>query len=224
MESRSDARFASQGGEAFPVLGEVYTLWTASLGLEPEPFQAVQTWPGFRSAGLIFFAAALSKALADAGIMMINRVTRAQFLLGLLGGTVVLALAAVSWATCIWLACRWLVGLELAYRDLLGLVLVSYAPLVFGFLVIVPHLGLLWDGVLKLWMLLITLAGLHQQYGVPVAQAVVASGLGWLLFHLLGELFGSKVEKVRLRLLGRHRWVRPKEAALALLERELESQ
>jgi hypothetical protein len=106
----------------------------------------------------------------------------------------------------------------------LGLVLVSYAPLVFGFLIIIPHVGLLWDGVLRVWMLLIAIAGLHQHYGIPLLHAIAASGMGWLFFLLLGELFGSKIERLRLRLLGRHEWVRPKDAAVALLERKISGQ
>ena len=203
------------------MVGEVYELWTQSLKFESAPFREVQTYQGFLHSLLIFYCAALSRGLADAGIMMINRATKAQFLRGLLGGILALAVAALTWSGCIWLACLWPIGVVLPFRDVLGLVLVSYAPLVFGFLAIVPHAGLFWDGVLKVWMLLITIAGLNMEHGVDLLQAVAASGFGWLLFHLLGELFGSRVEKLRLRLLGRHEWVRPKDAVAALLDREM---
>jgi hypothetical protein len=203
------------------VVDEVYQLWTASLKLQAAPFREVQTYQGFLHSGLIFLLAAVSKGLSDAGIMMINRATKAQVVRGLLGMTLALACAALTWSACIWLGCRGAAGLRLPFRDILGLVLVSYAPLVFGFLAIVPHAGLFWEGVLKVWMLLITVAGMNLQYGIPLIHAVIASGTGWLLFHLLGQLFGSRVEKLRLRLLGRHQWVRPKDAAVALLEREM---
>lgn len=201
-------------------VGDVYELWSASLRLHSSPFQLVESSQGFRASLVIFVTAALSRGLSDAGIMMINRVSRLQFVRGLLGGALALAVAAVVWAGCIWAACVWPLGLWLPYRDVLGLVLLSYAPLVFGVFTIVPHLGLFWDALLKVWMLLITVTALHLRYGVPWLHAVAASGVGWLLFHLLGELFGSRVEKLRLRLLGRHGWVRPKEAVLALLERQ----
>ena len=206
------------------MVGDVYELWTESLKFQSAPFREVQTYDGFLHSGLIFLCAALSRGLADAGIMVINRATKAQFLRGLLGGILALAVAAFTWSGCIWLACLWPIGLVLPFRDILGLVLVSYAPLVFGFLAIVPHAGLFWDGVLKVWMLLITIAGLNLHYRVPLLQAVAVSGCGWLLFHLLGELFGSRVEKLRLRLLGRHEWVRPKDAADALLKKRMAGQ
>lgn len=206
------------------MVSEVYQLWTASLKLEGVPFGEVQTYQGFLYSGVIFLCAAVSRGLADLGVMMINRATKAQFARGLVGGTLALAVAAGTWSGCIWLACLWPIGVVLPYRHVLGLVLLSYSPLVFGVLAIVPHAGLFWDGVLKVWMLLITIAGLNLQYGVPLFHAIAASGFGWLLFHLLGELFGSRVEKLRLRLLGRHEWVRPKDAAVALLERKMAGQ
>ena len=206
------------------MVSEVYQLWMASLKLQAAPFAQVQTYDGFACSGVIFGGAAISRGLSDAGVMMINRATKAQFVRGLLGGTLALAAAAGVWSACIWLACLWPIGVALPYRHVLGLVLLSYSPLVFGALAIVPHAGLFWDGVLKVWMLLITIAGLNLQYGVPLLHAVAASGIGWLLFHLLSELFGSRIEKLRLRLLGRDEWVRPKDAAMALLEKKMAGQ
>lgn len=203
---------------------DVYELWLAGLKFQATPFRYVQTTQGFVNSVVVFVFAALSRGLSDAGIMMINRVTKAQFVRGILGGTLALGVAAFTWAGCMWLACRWPLGVNLVFRDVLGLVLLSYAPLVFGVFTIVPHAGLFLDGVLKVWMLLLTIAGLNMQHGIPLLHAVAASGIGWLLFHLLGELFGSKVEKLRLSLLGRHGWVRPQEAALALLEKKMTGQ
>ncbi len=203
------------------MVGEVYDLWTASLKFDRESFASVQTLLGFRYSVTIFFLAAVSKGLGEAGIMMINRANKRQFARGLLGNAVTLSVSALVWSSCIWLSCQWPIGLNLNFRDVLGLVLVSYAPLVFSFLAIIPHVGLLWDGVLKFWMLLITIAGLNLAFAVPVWQAIACSGVGWLFFHLLTELFGTRVERLRLRLLGRHRWVRPKDAAVALLDQAM---
>ncbi len=201
---------------------DVYQLWLASLKLQPTPFAQVRSSVGFADSALIFVCAAMSRGLSDAGIMMINRVNGRQFVRGLLGNTLALAVAALIWAACIWLAFRWPIRNAVPYRDVLGLVLVSYAPMVFGVFSIVPHAGLFWDGLLRVWMLVITIAGLNLYHQVPLLQAVAASGVGWLFFHLLGELFGSRVEKLRLRLLGRDHWVRPSDAVQQLLARKME--
>lgn len=207
--------------ELFAVFEDVYDLWVSSLKLQSDSFARVRTGEGFWDSGLIFVLAAFSRGLSDAGILMINRASGSQFLRGLVGNSLALGMAALLWAGCIWLAFLWPIGLVVPYRDVLGLVLVSYAPMVFGVFSIVPHAGLLWDGLLRVWMLLITIAGLNLHHRVPLLQAVAASGVGWLFFHLLGELFGSRVEKLRLRLLGRDHWVRPSDAVHQLLARKM---
>lgn len=202
-------------------MNQVYSLWNESLRLQGSSVLSLESSPGLTGALIIFFLAAVSKGLSDAGVMIINRVTRFEFLRGLLGGSVMLGLAALTWAGCIWLALRGAMRFEVGFQPLLVLVLTSYAPLVFGVFVIIPHAGLLWSLILRIWMLLITVAGLHQHFQVPVLWAVAASGVGWLLFQLVGELFRSWLERLRLALLGRQRWVRPKDAAVALLEKRM---
>ena len=75
--------------------------------------------------------------------------------------------------------------------------------------------------LLTIWGLLITITGLHQEFGLTIGQALACSAVGWVLFYVLNSAFGGAAERVRLRLLGRDSWVNPKEAAVALLEREL---
>ena len=200
---------------------DVYQVWSDSLRLRESSFSVLDSSGGLTLAVVIFVLAAFSKGLSDAGVMMINRVTKGQFVRGLLGGTVMLGIAALTWAGCIWIALRAAMGFEIAFERLLILVFLSYAPLVFGVFVIIPHAGLLWSLILRIWMILITIAGLHQHFQVPLLYAVAASGVGWLLFQLFGELFRSKLERLRLALLGRERWISPKEAAVALLERKM---
>ncbi len=152
---------------------------------------------------------------------MINRAGKTQYVRSLLGSAAALTFSALVWAGCVWLALTFLFRHQSDYLDVQALILVSYTPLVFSFITIVPHLGLLWNGLLKIWMLLITIAGLNSQFELTVMQAIICASLGWLLFYLLTALFGSRAEQIRVRLLGRQDWLRPKEAAVALLEREM---
>ena len=203
-------------------MGEgIYQVWLGSLSLQEHSFRALDTPDGMTWALLIFVLASVSKGLSDAGVMMINRVTKTQFVRGLFGGPVLLAVVALTWAGCIWLALRGALGVEVAFERLLSLVFLSYAPLVLGVFAIIPHAGLLWSLILRVWMLLITVAGLHQHFQVPLLYSVAASGVGWLLFQLITEVFRGKYERLRFALLGRERWVRPKEAAEQLLQRRM---
>ena len=165
--------------------------------------------------------AAFSTGIGEAGILFINRASKLQFVRGLVGSALVLASAALIWSSCIWVSSRVALGWALHFRHILGLVLVSYTPFVFAFLVIIPHLGLLFHRVFLIWGLLITIAGLNIQFGLTLWQGIACSGFGWLIFYLLTYIFGVPAEKIRLSLLGRKNWVKPKAAAVALLEREM---
>lgn len=169
----------------------------------------------------LFALAVLSKSLGEAGILYINRATKGQYLRGLLGSLAVLFFTALVWTSCIWLSCRYALGITPEYQQVFAIVLVSYVPLTFSFLDIIPHVGLVVFKLLTIWGLLITITGLHQEFGLTIGQALACSAVGWVLFYVLNSAFGGAAERVRLRLLGRDSWVNPKEAAVALLEREL---
>lgn len=181
----------------------------------------MHTQAGLEATIALFTLAVVSRSLGEAGTLFINRATKGQYVRGLLGSLAALAFAALVWSGCIWASCRYALGLELSYRSVLLIVVVSYTPLVFSFLDIIPHIGLFTFKVFTVWGLLITVAGLHYQFGLPPLTGLLSSGIGWLLFYLLNSVFGSAAKKVKLRLLGRDSWVNPKEAAVALLERKM---
>lgn len=204
--------------EVYPM---VWTLLQASLRLQPSTFEMTQSQTGLRAILTIFALAVLSKSLGEVGILYINRATRMQYVRGLLGSLVALGFAALIWSTCIWVSCVYLLRMDVPFLSILAIVAVSYAPLVFSFLGIIPHVGLLCFKILSVWGLLITVAGLHYEFGLSLLQGLACSGIGWVLFYALNSIFGGAAEKIRLRLLGRDSWVNPKEAAVALLEGEM---
>lgn len=200
------------------------SLLVDGLLLRESSFKYVQTEEGLQAVLILFVLGAFSKGLGEAGILFINRVSRAQFIRSILGSTFVLAFAAVVWAGCIWLACRYGLRLETDPFQIQRLVLVSYIPMLFGFLVIIPHAGLLWQRLILIWSLLVVVTGLHYQFGLTLLQGLACSGGGWLIYYVLTYLFGGKVERIKIRLLGREGWVKPKEAAVALLSKEIRRQ
>lgn len=202
-------------------LGDTWILIKSSLQFQPQTFELVRSAEGLKALAILFGLAVVSKSLGEVGILYINRATRLQYLRGLLGSLAALAFAALVWAGCIWASCRFALGMQVEYQTILAIVAVSYTPLVFSFLDIIPHLGLLLFKVWTVWGLLITVAGLHYRYELSPLTGLACSGVGWVLFYSLNTVFGGTAEKIKLRLLGRDKWVNPKEAAVALLEREL---
>ena len=191
------------------------------MQLYEQPFRIVQTEQGFQHCLILFTLAVISKSLGEAGILFINRATKMQYIRGLLGSLTALGFAAVIWSACIWCSCRYALGIEAEFKTVLAIVLISYDPLVFSFLDIIPHIGLLFFKIFTIWGLFMTVAGLHYLFDLTIFQGLASSGIGWILFYLLNSAFGGAAEKVRLRLLGRDKWVKPKEAAEALLERKM---
>jgi hypothetical protein len=204
------------------VWADLWNLFSSALRLEGSASSVVRTEAGFDHAVILFCLAVVSKSLGEAGILYINRATKAQYVRGLLGSLAVLGFAALVWSFCIWCSCRFALGLDVHYQTVFSIVLLSYTPLIFSFLDIIPHVGLACFKILTVWGLLVTVSGLHTQFGLTILQALGCSAIGWVLFYLLNSAFGGAAERVRLRLLGRDSWVKPKEAAEALLERELE--
>ncbi|MFA5506774.1 MAG: hypothetical protein WC314_19260 [Vulcanimicrobiota bacterium] len=202
-------------------MSETWQLINSGLQLKPEAFQKASTAEGLQYLLVLFALAVISKSLGEVGILYINRASRAQYLRGLVGSLAALAFSALVWSTCIWCSLRFALGMNPDYRVVVIIVGVSYSPLVFSFLDIIPHVGLFLFKIWSVWGLLITVAGLHYRFGLSPLQGLACSGVGWVLFYSLNSVFGGAAEKVRLRLLGRDKWVNPQEAAVALLEREM---
>lgn len=202
-------------------MGQTWILLKSSLQLKSQTFVMVQSEGSLRHLVVLFALAVVSKSLGEVGILYINRASRMQYFRGLLGSLAALGFAALVWSGCIWCSCWFALGMKLDYLSVLAIVAVSYTPLIFSFLDIIPHLGLLFFKLWSIWGLLITVAGLHYQFGLSPIQGLACSGVGWVIFYGLNSVFGGAAEKIRLRLLGRDQWVKPKEAAVALLEREL---
>ena len=203
------------------MISNMWALFSGTLQLHETTFDLVKTRSGFQACLALFALAVLSKSLGEAGILYINRATKGQYFRGLLGSLAVLFFTALVWTSCIWLSCRYALGITPDYHQVFAIVLVSYVPLIFSFLDIIPHVGLVVFKLLTIWGLLITITGLHREFGLTFGQSLACSAVGWVVFYVLNSAFGGAAEKVRLRLLGRDSWVNPKEAAVALLEREL---
>lgn len=198
-----------------------WELIKSGLELRPETFEQATAPGGLKHLALLLTIAVISKSLGEVGVLYINRATRLQYLRGVVGSLAALIFAALVWSGCIWLSCRFALGMNPDYAVVIAIVAVSYTPLIFSFLDIIPHLGLLLFKIWSIWGLLITVAGLHHLYGLSPLQGLACSGVGWVIFYSLNTFFGGAAEKVKLRLLGRDQWVNPKEAAVALLEKEL---
>ncbi len=74
-------------------------------------------------------------------------------------------------------------GLERPFSKVLIVAGLSYAPLLFGILVLLPYLGNFINFILRIWTLLALLTGVTTLYQYNLWQAIVSCIGGWLIIQ-----------------------------------------
>ncbi len=171
------------------IISALFRVIGGVLRLDPEVYRAVILHPqGTRFAVLILFLAGLSSTLGQSVVLFANRVKLRRFLFSLLMFAISVVISAFLWAVTIWLLVNWLTANDWLLLDVWTVVALSYAPLVFGFLILLPYLGRIIDDVLRVWVLLVMLTGGLAFYPDNVGGVVLAGMLGWVSLYLLSSL------------------------------------
>ena len=166
----------------FQVIGGV-------LRLDPEVYRVVIAHPyGTRFAVLILFLAGLSSTLGQSVVLFANRVKLRRFLFSLVMFAISVVVSAFLWAFTIWVLVEWFTDNSWLLIDVWTAVALSYAPLVFGFLILLPYLGRIIDDILRVWVLLAMLTSGLAFYPDNAGGVVLAGILGWVSLYLLSSL------------------------------------
>ncbi|HEY9644004.1 MAG TPA: hypothetical protein V6C57_26165 [Coleofasciculaceae cyanobacterium] len=172
-------------------LGEL--IWGA-LSLNSEAFNQIQTLSGGSQAALLVaFVAGLSQAIGQGIVLFINRVKPLRFILSVLIAAILFAFSYIFWAFSTWFASLILFRGELKLTVLMAIIRtlgLSYAPLIFSFLVAIPYLGVPISTVLSIWSFLCFLAGLKTALGLGLWQAFGCGVVGWVVFEGLQRTVG----------------------------------
>ncbi len=151
----------------------------------------------------VVFLAGLSEAVGQSVVLFINRVKRKRFVLSLLMSAAIFTFTFFFWALSVWSVGQLIFGGDASLRIVARAVGLGYAPMLFGFLVIVPHFGNpIWI-LLQLWSLLAVLVGVEIAFDFARWQALLTSILGWLVWQLLQSTIGRPLVFLARRL--RHR-------------------
>jgi hypothetical protein len=172
-------------------LGEVWrTLWLA-VGLNPAAFDVVEQ--SARPAAVVIAVAAIAgtvRLLGECAVLFINQVSRRRFILTLAVEVVLYVVRLMIWGAVTWACAALLFKTERPFDSALAAVLLGSAPFIFGFLILVPHLGILFNQILRLWSFLATIALVSAVYDFGLFPSVVCAGLGWVAVNLLDEVTG----------------------------------
>jgi hypothetical protein len=140
------------------------------------------------------FAAGVSLGLGTQALaLFVNNRSRRNFWLNLLLSGVVYVAAWLLWAGSIWALGRLLFQTEPSLEQMVRLVALAITPYYFGFLALVPYLGI---GVQRL-LTTLTLIGVVAAVAVAAQtqlwRALVATAGGWLVLLLVQRLLNRPV-------------------------------
>jgi hypothetical protein len=189
---------------------EAIQLFLATIGrtmrLEPGVFQDMQlSEAGLRIALFTILFAGLSSQLGHSVILIANRVKPPRFAMSIGVGSAFYLLNVSVWSLSIWLLGR-LFFKDVSYWEVLNVVGLAQAPHLFGFLVLLPFLGVPLGWLLSLYSLLAMLVGIEVVFEVPFYLALGVGGLGWTVLQVFQRTIGQPIttlaHRVRTRVAG----------------------
>jgi hypothetical protein len=179
----------------------LWSLWQAiqlGLNLDPETVQLAATIPNASWIALgVVMTAGISILLGQSVILFANQVSPRRFVLSLISNGVLVVVGWIFWSVIVWLIGNWLFTQEPEFTLVLRLIGLSYAPLVFGFLVLMPYLGPFVNRVLYAWSFVIALRSIMFTFSVTFWQALLCVGIGWLMLMLLTATVGRPLVAIR---------------------------
>jgi hypothetical protein len=176
-------------------------LWgaiTHALRLDPGVFAFVEQYPqsAWLVAGIVFLAGA-STLLGQSAVLFINRVRKSRFVISLITNGIVFVISYFVWGLTVWVIGRILFELNPPWGQFVRMVGLSTAPLVFGFLVLIPWMGPFVGKVLNVWSMLILIAIVEYQFKIGFWGAVTCVVLGWLVSLAFTNTLGKPIVALR---------------------------
>jgi hypothetical protein len=178
--------------DTYSLIGFLESAWQIAAGvlrLNPQAYEVLLALPnGLWLALFILLLASLSYAVGHIVVLFANRIDRRHLLPGLAGASLALVFSAFFWAGSIGLAADIFFETQQSMEQVFLVVAISFAPLLFGFLILAPYLGNIIFYGLRIWVFLAVIAGTMVTFQFSFWQALICSALGWIVMELLTRL------------------------------------
>ncbi len=165
------------------------TLWEIIKGVltfDVDAYIAVLSQDGGgRIALAVLFLGTFSLSIGQSVVLFANRVRRRRFILSLLLSATLLVIGVFIWTTAVWLLADIVFDAQQSFSNVFIVVALSYAPMIYGFLVLLPYLGNIVYVVLRVWILLVLLMAVQALFGFGLFAAILCSFLGWVILELI---------------------------------------
>lgn len=173
------------------------TLWQTiqeAMRLNESIFIDIQRVPGgIVVALLVVLLAGFSESLGQSIILFINRVSPLRFMLALLLTAANHVLGYLLWTVIIWLVGAYAFGRSAPLIVLASAVGLAYAPQLLAFFELTPFFGNSFSILLSLWSMIAIVIAVRAGLELETWQAIVVSGVGWLLLQLWRRTIGRPV-------------------------------
>jgi len=150
-------------------------------------------WIGF----FILFMSILSLTIGNSLVLFANRVNHAQFIRSILAFTFLFILSIFLWTLSIQFLAYFFFGKHKPTVEVLLLVAASFMPFIFGFLILLPHLGYYLYALLRIWVMVNLVVNVMIAYQFNIFQALIVSLLGWILMEFISSLSFLRLDDIK---------------------------
>lgn len=179
----------------------LWSVWRAiqlGMSFDPDVVRIVETHPNAIGIALgVVMVAGISLLLGQSVILFLNQVSPGRFAVSLISNGVLLVVGWIFWSLVVWVIGNEIFDQDVHFGTMLALIGLSYAPLVFGFLILMPYLGPFVQRVLYAWSFIVALRSVEYLFGVGFFRALICVGIGWLLLMLLTSTIGRPLVALR---------------------------
>ena len=178
-------------------LDRFWTLVSGVLVLNKETFASINSLPlGLIASILVVLLAGLSQTLGQSVMLFINRVKPLRFVLSVAIAAVLFVFNYNFWVFSTWLVAGWFFDVSLPLVEVIKTLGFSYAPLLFGFLIVIPYFGMPILIVLSVWTLMAIATGLGTISALGIWDAFQCCLGGWLVLQLSQRIIGKAIANI----------------------------
>ncbi|MGK7948687.1 MAG: hypothetical protein AB4368_07740 [Xenococcaceae cyanobacterium] len=178
-------------------LDRFWTLVSGVLVLNKETFASINSLPlGLIASILVVLLAGLSQTLGQSVMLFINRVKPLRFVLSVAIAAVLFVFNYNFWVFSTWLVAGWFFDVSLPLVEVMKTLGFSYAPLLFGFSIVIPYFGMPILIVLSVWTLMAIATGLGTISALGIWDAFQCCLGGWLVLQLSQRIIGKAIVNI----------------------------
>lgn len=178
-------------------LNHFWDLIAGVLLLDSATFELVNGLPlGTIASILVVLLAGISQTLGQSVMLFINRVRPLRFILSVVVAAALFVFNYNFWVLSTWLVAGWLFQVSLPLVEVIKTLGFSYAPLLLGFLMIIPYFGMPISIVLTIWTLMAIAKGLGAISYLGIWQAFECCLGGWLVLQISQRVLGKAIANI----------------------------